>query len=90
MGKACTVKAEAFNQERNTATPIERMGKGMRSIYMLSFLRPTRRGEDRVPSVILVEDPETFLHPQLQKNAEDILYRLSKRTRSCFPLTLLI
>ncbi|MEE0420726.1 MAG: AAA family ATPase [Lachnospiraceae bacterium] len=84
MGKACTVKAEAFNQERNTATPIERMGKGMRSIYMLSLLETYAEGEDRVPSVILVEDPETFLHPQLQKNAEDILYRLSKKNQVMF------
>ena len=31
-----------------------------------------------------MEDPEIFLHPQLQKSAAEILYRLSKKNQVFF------
>ncbi|MBR2379284.1 MAG: AAA family ATPase, partial [Bacteroidaceae bacterium] len=32
----------------------------------------------------MIEDPEIFLHPQLQKVASEILYRLSKKNQVIF------
>ncbi|MBQ8315224.1 MAG: cyclic nucleotide-binding domain-containing protein, partial [Lachnospiraceae bacterium] len=37
--------------------------------------------ENQTPSIILVEDPEIFLHPTMQKTSGDILYRLSKKNQ---------
>ena len=49
------------------------MGKGMRSIYMLSLLETYISEQGRIPSIIVVEDPEIFLHPQLQKTWQVVL-----------------
>ena len=64
--------------------PISQMSRGMRSIYMLSLMETYIEGEDRLPCVIIVEYPELFLHPQLQKEASELLYRLSKKNQVIF------
>lgn len=78
------VTAEIRNRENGIIRPIGQMGKGMRSVYMLSLLETYAEGEDRVPSIIMVEDPEIFLHPRLQKVSGEILYRLSRKNQVIF------
>lgn len=72
------------NRRQQTVRPIEQMGKGMRSIYMLSLLEAYTQEKDRMPGIILVEEPEIFLHPQMQKMSGEILYRLSKKDQVIF------
>ena len=79
-----SVTVTACNEKRGTETPVEYLGKGMRSIYMLSLLETYVAEPDRIPSIILVEDPEIFLHPQLQKMCCEILYRLSLKKQVIF------
>ena len=79
-----TVEVTAHNRQRGSVKPVELMGKGMRSIYMLSLLETYVSEPGRVPSIIMVEDPEIFLHPQLQKTCSEILYRLSKKNQVIF------
>lgn len=81
------MEVTAHNRQRGTVKPVELMGKGMRSIYMLSLLETYISEQGRIPSIIVVEDPEIFLHPQLQKTCSEILYRLSKKIRSFSRLT---
>lgn len=64
--------------------PVSAFGKGMRSIYLLSLLETYLRDEERIPGLILMEDPEIFLHPSLQKKSSEILYRLSTRGQVIF------
>lgn len=78
------VTAEAWHEEQQQLKPLERLGNGMRSIYMLSLLETYIEDENRIPSIILVEYPELFLHPSLQKTSCDILYRLSKKNQIIF------
>ena len=40
--------------------------------------------ENQIPSIIMVEDPEMFLHPKLQKTSSEILYRLSQKNQVIF------
>ena len=61
------VNAEAYNKERDISISVERLGRGMKSIYMLSLLEAYVMDENSLASIILVEEPEMFLHPQLQK-----------------------
>lgn len=78
------IEARAVSERDGEKTDISRMSKGMRSIYMLSLLETYIEGENRIPSIIIVEYPELFLHPQLQKTASEILYRLSKKNQVVF------
>lgn len=78
------VKAEAWHEDQQRLSPIEQLGNGMRSIYMLSLLETYIEDEKRIPSIIVVEYPELFLHPSLQKTASRILYRLSKKNQVIF------
>lgn len=78
------VNAEAYNRERDTSISVDRLGRGMKSIYMLSLLEAYIMDENRLPSIILAEEPELFLHPKLQKTASEILYRLAQKNQVIF------
>lgn len=79
-----SVTAETYNEGQDLTRPISRMAKGMRSVYMLSLLETYAESDSRNPGIILVEEPEIFLHPQMQKVAGEILYRLSKKNQVMF------
>lgn len=79
-----SVTAEAYDPSRNVVKPVAHMGKGMRSIYMLSLLETYAQSEGQNPGMIIVEEPEIFLHPQLQKVSGEILYRLSRDNQIIF------
>lgn len=78
------VTAEAWHEDQQQRKPVEHLGNGMKSIYMLSLLETYIEDENRIPSIIMVEYPELFLHPSLQKSSCDILYRLSKKNQVIF------
>lgn len=78
------IQADAWHEEQQRLSSVERLGNGMKSIYMLSLLETYIEDEKRIPSIIIVEYPELFLHPSLQKNASRILYRLSKKNQVIF------
>lgn len=84
MEKMFDVRAEAQHKESNRISPVEHLGNGMKSIYMLSLLETYIEDTTKIPSIIIVEYPELFLHPSLQKNASKILYRLSKKNQVIF------
>lgn len=63
---------------------ISSMGEGLKSMYILSLLETYIEEEDKIPSIIMIEDPEIYLHPQLQKAAGEILYKLSKKNQIIF------
>ena len=58
MERMLLVTTEIRNRDKSVlkgrTRPIGQMGKGMRSIYMLSLLETYAQGEDRVPSIIMV------------------------------------
>lgn len=78
------VTTEFWNPEQNLTRPIARMGKGMRCLYLFSLLEAYTEIEENLPSIILIEDPEIFLHPRLQKVSGEILYRLSRKNQVMF------
>jgi len=78
------VTAEILRDGHQHTKPIEDLSNGMKSIYMLSLLETYIQDEKQIPSIIMVEYPELFLHPSLQKTAGAILYRLSKKNQVIF------
>lgn len=74
-----------YNKVRGgSAGSINLLSEGLRSIYALSLLETYVEEEDTLPCIIMIEDPEIYLHPQLQKVASEILYRLSKKNQVIF------
>ena len=84
MGDLCKVQGYVHHRERDIEMNLSDMGTGMRCIYILSLLEAYIHGDKRIPCIILMEDPEIFLHPRLQKVASEILYRLSKTNQVIF------
>ncbi len=82
--KILQVTTEIRQPAQNLTRPISRMGKGMRSIYLFSLLEAYTEVEENLPSIIMIEDPEIFLHPRLQKVSGKILYRLSRKNQVIF------
>lgn len=82
--KILQVTTEIWHPAQNLIRPISRMGKGMRSIYLFSLLEAYTEIEENLPSIIMIEDPEIFLHPRLQKVSGKILYRLSRKNQVVF------
>ncbi len=48
---------------------MDQLSEGMRSMYLLSLLEAYAQEPTSLPSIILMEDPEIFLHPKMQKTA---------------------
>lgn len=82
--KILEVTTEIRHPAQNVPRPIARMGKGMRSIYLFSLLEAYTQIEENLPSIIMIEDPEIFLHPSLQKVCGTILYRLAAKNQVIF------
>lgn len=72
------------NEAQGFTNTIAEMGEGLKSMYILSLLETYAEDDDRIPCIIMIEDPESYLHPQLQKNAGGILYKLSKKNQVIF------
>lgn len=82
--KILEVTTEIRHPAQNVPRPISRMGKGMRSIYLFSLLEAYTQIEENLSSIIMIEDPEIFLHPSLQKVCGTILYRLTAKNQVIF------
>ncbi len=79
-----SVSTQIYNSTQCYTRPVDRMGKGMRSIYMLSLLETCAELKNQIPCIIMVEDPEIFLHPTMQKMSGEILYRLTRNNQVIF------
>lgn len=78
------VETVVINKERQREDLLDTMSAGLKSIYILSLLEAYVEESNRMPCIIIMEDPEIYLHPQLQKSASEVLYRLSKKNQVIF------
>lgn len=78
------INTEVVNTNIGTKNSMSMMSAGMKSIYILSLLEAYIDENSSLPCIIMIEDPEIYLHPQLQKVASEILYRLSKKNQVIF------
>ena len=84
VDKLMSIDTTVHNANRNTISDIDGLSDGLNSIYILSLLETYAEYGNTVPYIILIEDPEIFLHPQLQKVASEILYKLSRKNQVIF------
>lgn len=73
-----------YNEDRDVEGEIDTMSAGLKSIYLLSLIETYIQENSKMPCIVMIEDPESYLHPQLQKSASEILYRLSKKNQVIF------
>lgn len=73
-----------YNKDRDITGHLDELSEGIKSIYTLSLLETYAEEENTLPCIIIMEDPEIYLHPQLQKEASEILFRLSKKNQVIF------
>lgn len=78
------IETKVYNREREKIGTMNTLSEGLRSIYALSLLEAYVDEENTIPCIIMIEDPEIYLHPQLQKNASEILLRLSRKNQVIF------
>ena len=64
------VNAEAYNKERDISISVERLGRGMKSIYMLSLLEAYVMDENSLSSIILVEGARDVFASATAKNSQ--------------------
>lgn len=73
-----------LNKDRYGADSVDTLSAGAKSLYILSLLEAYASENSDIGSIIMIEDPEIYLHPQLQKAASEILYRLSNKNQVFF------
>ncbi|WP_455716346.1 ATP-dependent nuclease [Anaerosporobacter sp.] len=78
------IETEIYNEEHGTEGNLNVLGEGLKSIYALSLLQAYIDEPNTLPCIIMIDDPEIYLHPQLQKQASEILYQLSKKNQVIF------
>ena len=82
--KVFDIRTEIHDKDRKTVGSVNTLSEGLRSIFALSLLEAYVEEESTIPCIIMIEDPEIFLHPSLQKTSSEILYRLSKKNQVIF------
>lgn len=74
----------AHNLDNNNEVPIQEASISMKSLYILSLFQAYLDVESKTSNIILVDQPELHLHPELQKITSEILFKLSKKNQVIF------
>lgn len=72
------------NHNIKTDMDIKDVSSSMKSLYILSLFQAYLEVEGVLNSMIIIEQPELHLHPELQKIASEIIYKLSKKNQVFF------
>lgn len=83
MEKSFTVTTKIFDPALESEIDLSNVGAGVRSIYVLSLLQAYQALSSR-RSLFLIEEPELYLHPELQKEMAQTLSSLSDNSQIVF------
>ncbi len=78
------IRTMVKNNHLNFEKSLDQVNLSMISIYILSLFQAYLEVEGVMHSLIIIEQPELHLHPELQKIASEIIYRLSKKNQVIF------
>jgi hypothetical protein len=68
----------------NIETQVSHQGHGLQRTLVMTLLKllsdaQTAPGDPVRPTILMVEEPELYMHPQMERRVRDVLYRLSEQ-----------
>ncbi|WP_270670769.1 ATP-dependent nuclease [Paraclostridium bifermentans] len=83
VDKSYTLSTKIFDPMLETEIDLSNVGAGVRSIYILSLLQAY---QDIMENnyIFIIEEPELYLHPELQKSMVKTLYSISMNNQVFF------
>ena len=77
--KAVNIEVKMKPPGISEKVPLTYVGAGIRSMYLVSLLEAYLKLSRTSQVIFVFEEPEIYLHPELQKKMARILYELSRR-----------
>lgn len=77
IDKAFSVNTKIYDANLNKEIELSKVGAGVRSIYILSLLQAYHELNNENEILFIIEEPEIYLHPSLQKEMGKILMQIA-------------
>lgn len=81
--KAISVATKIYDPVLDREIELSNVGAGIRSIYLLSLLQ-SFQGMKSSNAIFLIEEPELYLHPELQRKMAKTLSKISSTSQVIF------
>lgn len=81
LSKSINISTKIYNELIENNIKVSNVGSGIRSIYILSLLQAYNDVFKEKGNIFLIEEPELYLHPELQIKMSEILYEISKKIK---------
>lgn len=84
INKSLSISTKIFDNNIERMVDLANVGAGVRSIYILSLLQAYHEISNSNNIIFIIEEPEIYLHPSLQKEMSLTLFELSRNTQVIF------
>lgn len=83
IDKSFVITTKIYDPNLDSEIELSNVGAGVRSIYILSLLQSFQAMNSNY-TIFIVEEPELYLHPELQKTMANILAKIAKDCQIVF------
>lgn len=83
INKSFSISTKIYDPALESEVELSNVGAGVRSIYILSLLQVYQTLKNN-NTIFVIEEPELYLHPQLQKSMAKTISDISKRNQVFF------
>lgn len=83
INKSFSISTRIYDPALNSEIELSNVGAGVRSIYILSLLQVYQTMQKN-NTIFVIEEPELYLHPQLQKSMARTISEISKKNQVFF------
>ena len=83
IDKSFSITTKIYDPNLDAEIDLSNVGAGVRSIYILSLLQSFQAMNSKY-TIFIIEEPELYLHPELQKTMADTLAQISSNCQVVF------